>query len=211
LKRQGDFAEALKALQQGHELGTRTPGWSYPSDAWVKHCAYLVTLDRKLPALLQGEPASAAEQLALADMCLRYKKRYRNAVSLFDKAFAGEPKLADDLPKAYRYNAACAAALAAAGKGSEALEEMDKAALRERARVWLHADLAVWQKQLEKEPEKAGPIVQRKMRLWQEDVDFAGLRGADALARLPDAEGQAWQQLWNEVETLVRRTAEPKN
>ena len=30
------------------------------------------------------------------------------------------------------------------------------------------------------------------------------------LAPLPDAEGEAWQQLWNEVETLVRRTAEPK-
>jgi hypothetical protein len=34
---------------------------------------------------------------------------------------------------------------------------------------------------------------------WLWDPDFAGVREPDALIRLPAAEGQAWQKLWEEV------------
>jgi hypothetical protein len=34
---------------------------------------------------------------------------------------------------------------------------------------------------------------------------FAGVRGADALGKLPEAERPAWQKLWEEVESLRRR------
>jgi hypothetical protein len=37
------------------------------------------------------------------------------------------------------------------------------------------------------------------------DADFTGVRGPEALARLPEAERQAWQHLWNNVaDTLAR-------
>src|SRR6516225_7510968 len=117
LREHGDFAAALKALQKGDELGRRQPGWPYPSAAWVKHCQQLLTLEQKLPAVLTGGPAEAGELLALADLCQRYKKRYRDSAALFGKAFAKEPKAAEDLSRGFRYNAACAAVLAAAGKG----------------------------------------------------------------------------------------------
>jgi hypothetical protein len=40
-----------------------------------------------------------------------------------------------------------------------------------------------------------------------EDRAFAGVRGPDALSRLPEAERQAWQKLWADV-TDTRARAE---
>jgi hypothetical protein len=37
-------------------------------------------------------------------------------------------------------------------------------------------------------------VVLQQLQHWQEDGDFAGVRG-DALVKLPDAERQAWRRL----------------
>src|SRR5262249_50707944 len=72
----GRFAPALQALQQGHALGSRRPRWPYPSATWVKRCEQLLALEKRLPEVLQGGAASPGEQLSLANLCLRYKRRY---------------------------------------------------------------------------------------------------------------------------------------
>ena len=47
------------------------------------------------------------------------------------------------------------------------------------------------------------------MRHWREDIDFAGVRGPEALAKLPEAERKPWQELWDDVaNTLARAQAE---
>jgi hypothetical protein len=46
--------------------------------------------------------------------------------------------------------------------------------------------------------------MQQTLRHWQQDTDFAGVRDA-ALANLPEAERQPWQQLWADVEETLRR------
>src|SRR5262249_40227421 len=78
LLRQGRFAEALDPLKRGHELGHRKPGWRHPSADWIQEATRLLALERKLPAILQGEaePADATEQLDLADLCLRFQRLY---------------------------------------------------------------------------------------------------------------------------------------
>src|SRR5207249_1037550 len=107
LQDQGQFAEALLALRRGHELGSRLgPKWRYPSAKWVEEGERLLALDARLPRVVeQGEAASPAEQLALADLCARFKKRHADAVLLYGKAFAAEPKLArGGLGNGHRYN-----------------------------------------------------------------------------------------------------------
>ena len=205
LERAGDFAAALKALQKGDELGRRQPGWPYPSAAWVQHCQQLLTLEQKLPAVLEGGPAEAGELLALADMCQRYKKRYRDSAALFGKAFAKQPRAAENLNKAYRYNAACAAARAAAGKGigADKLDLKEKTGLRQQALQWLQADLAARTRFLEKNPFLALRI-QDDMNHWQRDPDLAGLRDEKELAKLAQ-ERAAWQKLWTEVAALSKQ------
>jgi tetratricopeptide (TPR) repeat protein len=207
LREQGRFAEALAALKRGHELGSRQPGWNLPSDQWVKACERLVELDRKLPAVLAGEarPTDVAEQVALADLCQRYKQRYAAAARLYAAAFAERPRLADDLQQQFRYNAACAAALAAAGQGADAVTVPDKArpSLRKQALEWLRADLAAWGK-LADNP-KARPAVQQTLTRWQHDPDLASVRDPAALERLPEPERAAWHKLWGEVDSLLRK------
>jgi hypothetical protein len=40
---------------------------------------------------------------------------------------------------------------------------------------------------------------------WLKDNHFAGVGGAEALARLPEAERLAWRQLWADVADTVDR------
>jgi hypothetical protein len=46
------------------------------------------------------------------------------------------------------------------------------------------------------------------MKHWQQDTDFAGVRGPAALAKLPEAERQDWEELWADVADLLGRAAD---
>jgi serine/threonine-protein kinase len=211
LRRQGRFAEAVSALRRGHELGSKQANWPYPSAAWVREAKQLAALDAKLFKVLRGaaQPADAAERLGLAKFCQQYKKRYATAARFYAEAFAGEPKMAEDLRGTWnRYNAACAAALAGCGQGADAvqLDDKERARLRRQALDWLRADLRAWAEMLEKGPARARAKVQQALRHWQRDADFAGVRG-DKLAKLPQAERQSWQRLWADVEQTLRKVS----
>ncbi len=43
---------------------------------------------------------------------------------------------------------------------------------------------------------------------WKEDNDLAGVRDADALSKLPEAERKSWQALWTDVDRLLERAGE---
>jgi tetratricopeptide (TPR) repeat protein len=208
LQRLGRFPEALAALKRSHNLGSKRAGWPYPSAQWVREAEQFVALDAKLPKFLSGEaqPTDAGEGLNLARLCHRQKK-LSAAARFYVGAFAAQPKLADDLNRQYRYSAACAAALAGCGQGKDAadLPQKERARLRRQALAWLRADLDAWNKLLKKGSAKACPVIVQKMRHWQADTDFAGVRGPDALARLPEAERPAWQKLWADVADLLDR------
>jgi len=193
-------------LQRGHELGTKQPGWPYPSAVWVREAERLATMEGKLPAFLRGEfqPKDAAESLALVGVC-QAKKLHAAAARLSADAFAADPKLADDLQAQHRYSASCHAALAAAGQGEDAgkLDDKEKVRLRKQAVDWLRADLAIYTKLTENRPPAARTSVQQTLKHWQQDSDLAGIRDAAALAKLPAQERTACQKLWADVAALL--------
>ncbi len=47
------------------------------------------------------------------------------------------------------------------------------------------------------------------MQFWLEDPDFNGVRGAEALGKLPEAERKEWQKLWENVEAFRTQAAAP--
>jgi tetratricopeptide (TPR) repeat protein len=216
LRQQGMFRQAAEAYRRGHQLGSKNPRWPYSSAQWVRDCERLAELDGKLPAILGGQkqPADTAERLTLAWMCQQpYKQRYAAAVRFYREAFAAEPKAADDLDAGHRYNAACSAALAGSGQGKDAdqLDEKERGRLRQQALDWLRADLTAYRQVMDKVADQADPAIAQRMRHWLHDADFAGVRGAEALARLPEAERKDWLKLWDEVEALRKRAAgQPK-
>jgi serine/threonine protein kinase/Tfp pilus assembly protein PilF len=205
----GKYGEALESLEKGHALGSKLPAWQSPSEAWVRDARRLVDLERKLPAILKGEakPRDSAERLALGDLC--YKSgRYATSARFWNEAIAETPTLDDDMAKGHRYNAACSASLAASGRGKDEPmpDDAAKAKLREQALGWLRADLAAWGEVLDgtKEPARkqkvAGTIAH-----WKEDADLAGIRDEQALARLPEAEREAFRTLWADVDRLLAK------
>jgi serine/threonine-protein kinase len=205
---QGHFPDALAALQRGHQLGQTTPGWSYPSADWVRECQRLLDLDRRLPGILRGEDrsASAAERVTLAQLCRLYKHRYAAAARLYAEAFAGQPLLAEDLRAGHRYHAACAAALAAAGQGSDraGVGDAERAAFRRYALTWLRADLAAWARVGQGSPQTRQSVIQA-LRHWLNNPDLAGLRDPQQIGRLPAEEQPACRRLWADVAALLRQ------
>jgi serine/threonine-protein kinase len=173
-----------------------------------------MALEKKLPALFEGEDQTAdnAERLTLAWMCLSHKKLYAASVRFYEDAFTADAKLADNPGNGYRYNAACAAALAGCGQGKDAgkLDEMERARLRQRAAEWLRADLALWTKQADSADAKTRETVKQQLKHWQSDADLAGLRDKLVLGVLPDAERDDCRKLWEEVAAVLKKAGEKK-
>jgi tetratricopeptide (TPR) repeat protein len=211
---QGRFREAVEELRLGHELGSRNPRWPYPSAQSLRDAKRLADLDARLPALLRGQeqPKGADERLALARLCqLPCKALYTAAARWYSEAFAAQPGRADDLSSGRRYNAARAGALAGCGQGKDAedLGAMQRLRWRRQALTWLHADLRAWQQLLAREPSRGRPAVVQQMQHWLADADFNGVRGAEALGRLPAEERAAWVRLWADVTDLLAQSKGP--
>jgi serine/threonine-protein kinase len=208
LQRRGDYAAALELIRKGHELGTRQPGWRYPSARWVAEVEQLGATAERLPALLKGEyqPKDNAERLALAQM-LYDTKRFAAAARFWAEALDADPKLGDDRQAQYRYNAACAAALAASGKGKDdpPPDEVAKTKLRQRALDWLKAELVAWAKFIDSGTPKDREMVRKTLAHWKVDTDLAGIRDEPELGKLPEAERKDWQALWHEVDALLMK------
>jgi tetratricopeptide (TPR) repeat protein/tRNA A-37 threonylcarbamoyl transferase component Bud32 len=185
---QGAFPEARAAMQKALDLLPEGHPLRPLVTRQLQVCQRLLDLDSRLPAILKGDqPADAAEQLALADLCQRYKKRYAAAARFYADAFAAQPKLTPDRKAFYRYDAACAAVLASAGKGEGAskLENKEQSRLRQQALAWLHENLKLYTGQIEDLDMKKRADLQKTLQHWQKDADLESVRGAKALAQLP--------------------------
>lgn len=204
LKREGRFAESLASYRRGHELGSRRPGWPYPSAVWVRDAERHAELDARVSAAGPGvaAPSSPADAVELAGLC-GLKRWPATAARYYAAAFAAQPALAD-APGQHRYAAACVAALAAAGRGDDAarLPAPARASLRRQALDWLRAELAALTR-FPKPPQS--PAALQQLLHWQTDPDLAEVRDPAALAQLPDADRTDWQKLWADAAELQRK------
>ena len=211
LKRQGRFREALEEYRKGHELGSKRPDWRYPSADWVRQAERMAALEARLPAVIRGEdkPKDGAEGIVLADMAYQTGRNGASA-RLYAGAFESDPKLAEDMNSGHRYNAACAAALAGAGRGEDKLtDEAAKARWRKQAVAWLKADLVHWGRQAEGGQAESKSLVVQPLRHWKEDADLAALRDEAALNARPEDEQKACRELWSEVDALLKKAQGP--
>src|SRR5262249_20619851 len=121
--------------------------------------------------------------------------------------FAAEPTLANEQDTPRRFRAAAAAALAGCGQSEDAdkPDERERGRLRRQALDWLRADLEGWRRLLDTAPNKAEVVthVTNLLQVWLTAPEYAGVRAAESLAKLPEAERQLWQKLWDDVATTL--------
>jgi tetratricopeptide (TPR) repeat protein len=149
-------------------------------------------------------PATPAEAIEFAQLAYRSPRRqYVAAVRLYSWAFAAEPALSDDLTNGHRYNAACIAVRAAAGKDEEmtALGIEEWGYLTGLAQKWLRADLA--QRVSQAKDPKRWQEVREKLTHWKNDSDLAPIRDPAWLAAMPAADRKAWEALWRDVDAVL--------
>jgi hypothetical protein len=110
---------------------------------------------------------------------------FASAYQAYKITFASDAALCDGRN---RYRAACAAVMAAAGKGKMPgfVPMKQRQPLRQRALAWMEQELA-------KKPEP------KQLRAWQQDPCLAPVRESDALKQLPPDEAKAWQAFWQRV------------
>ncbi len=204
----GDYAGAVERYRIGHELGSKTPGWAYPSAQWVADAERKLGFAKRLPAIIRGDdkPKDEGERLAFAQMAYD-GKQFRTAHRLWAEALEANPKAGDDRQSQIRYNAACAAALVAAGqdKDQTSPDDAEKAKLRGQALGWLTSELTTWGKLLESGAPPARLRIAQILTQWAQDSDLAGVRDGNSLAKLPAFEQNAWQTLWADVDSLIKR------
>jgi serine/threonine-protein kinase len=208
----GRFHEALVELEVGHRLGSKSPAWRSRFAEQIKDCRRLVELDNRLPGVLSGtDRPAAAELLGFARVC-GLKQRFASAAGLYVEAFAVQPRLAGDLRAYYRYNAACFAARAGCGQGSDAsgLTGADRLRWRRQALTWLRHDLAAWDRTAAPDGPAARPVAVQMLRHWQSDPDLTGLRDPAGLARLSAEERAACERLWADVAAVLHRAESKK-
>ncbi len=213
LQSQGQLSASLDFYKRGHAAGSNRKDWRFPSARWVANAERLVGLEAKLPDVLAGKatPADNRERLGLVEVC-RLKRRHVAAARLCAEAFSADPKLADDLKAYHRYNAACSAALAAAGQGLDAdkLDDKEHRRLRQQALAWLRADLEQWAKRSDAGKPEDHQVMRATLEHRQRDIDLASVRDAGALQKLTAQEQEAWRKLWADVAELLKKAGNTK-
>jgi hypothetical protein len=169
------------------------------------------------PDIPPGVPRPAGDEHGLYEWILdavwevlAQDQQYAAATRWYAEAFAAHPGLLAGPPSGHRYRAARVAAYAGCGQGRDAaeLDEKGRAGFRRQALAWLRAELEVRCRLLEQEPERPHGAVADDLQQWLGNFHFAGVRGPEALARLPEPERQAWQELWTDVADTLARALE---
>jgi hypothetical protein len=205
---QGQFAAARAATVRALELLPLQDARRRVALQQLKQCDDLLALDARLSAVLRKEktPRDAAESIQFAGLCqLPSRQLHVASAQLYVAAFTADPRLADDLQGQHRYNAACAAALASAAQGKDALalKDDERSQWRKQALQWLEADLKRYAKALQSAQPGSATMVKQRLQHWQQDNDLVGIRDAAALAKLSAGERATCVRLWADVENLL--------
>ena len=165
-------------------------------------------LKDRYPAVRRGadNPVDNAERSVFARIAFE-RANYAFAARLWSEALASDAKLAQDDENRPRYRAARAAALAADGLGQDdpPPDDAAKAKLRGQSLDWLKAELQESRAALESGPPREREMALYRLSVWKREPDFAGIRDAAALLKLPAEERAALSRFWTDLAALLKK------
>jgi serine/threonine-protein kinase len=170
-----------------------------------------ISLIERITALGLGLPkiihSASRSDASYADACA-HRWFFAASAALWSAAFAVEPTLVENLDGKYRYNAACAAAMASSGEGKDEPHPDDaaKSRFRQQALEWLKADLAARAKRLDGADPGRRSALARTLRGWTDDPNLASFRNEASIKKLPEDQQKGWRAFWSEVAMLLNKT-----
>jgi tetratricopeptide (TPR) repeat protein len=188
----------------------------YPREnlAVVRQIAPLLS---RLDDVLAGRtaPASPAETANFALLCAQhFRRQYAAAARLYERAFADDPKIPADLannpPLSHHYYAACSAALAGSGHGTDApADPARRAALRRQALAWFRAGLAQRVQQAASDNAAERSRAADALNDWLSDSEDYGVRLGELPKDLVAAERPGWESLSSDVRAALAAAQKP--
>lgn len=221
----GLYGEAEKTIQNGRDIVVAEDvraGQPAAQNARLarlqvelERCRYFQNLDRKLTNLSKGssQHPQPAELLELGWLCgLPRHSLYAQAARFYAEAFKANPALKGESGNRFCYMAAKAAVQAAAGEGKDLgeLSDAQRIDLRHQALDWLKEDLVIWTTLSKSETIEDRLRVARALRMEKRSPALASVRDAEALAKLPAGEREAWQQFWNSLDAAFGAVSSPQ-
>ena len=139
-----------------------------------------------------AEVDGTLERIQFAQFC-HARKLYARAATEFALGLDQQPRLLDE----HAYNAACSAALALAGKGTDAvdLDTSQRGKLSQSALNWLRSDFT----RISKGTSSGKTVFQH----WLTDPDLEILRQTARLTELPAQDQESWGALWVDVKKSI--------
>jgi tetratricopeptide (TPR) repeat protein len=205
---QGHFREAQAATRRCLELLSERDDARTNLAGQLERCQLLLTLDERLPGILDGQrkPADTAESIAFADLCV-LKRQYVSAARLYADRLTPTFGPAEDTIPDFHLRAVRAAILAGSGCGEEGakLGPAEQARWLEQARAWLRAGLATLTKQLDGGYTVVRNLIMPTLGTWQIEPELVWLRNHDTSSELSPEDRHHFRALWNDVFDLFQR------
>jgi serine/threonine protein kinase/tetratricopeptide (TPR) repeat protein len=205
----GRFAEGCAALREALGLLKGDDPDRRQAVDVLRFGERLLALEARLLEVLAGTsaPKDNRERLDLVTVC-QFSNRNATGCRLYADAFAVDARLADDFKNRHRYRAVRFAILAGTGRGIDVgtLTDADRARLRQQGLDWLRAELASCRACLDSGPVADRPLAQARLQHCQANDNLRAVRDADALAKLPEVERQAWRTWWAAVAAVLGKT-----
>jgi len=202
-----DWTGALEAFQRHRELlgeGRRVEPRVVEMEGTARRMA---RIEARADDVRAGRlpPESAVHAAEMGEFCLE-EGRYLRALEYYRLALELDPEVAMSPYAFARYNAACCAALASAGRGVEGagLDPAERRRLGRQALAWLREEAAGMERALE-EGSRSAADLSWELKRWFADADLDPLRPEHPDCVLEEEDRAALEELWHSVRALAER------
>jgi Flp pilus assembly protein TadD len=204
LLRSGRFAEAREFMRKGHEIGSKTKGWSYPSAKWVAECELRVAVEARREQILKGATPTLEERIRIARLVCRPKRLWVEAFEHYTEAFSEDTSLPSQADPDYLLEAAAAGIHGSAGRGVGSPEDPERrAALRRRVLDLLAAALSEMEDIVGDAAPTAAAVAANRAAFWLTDPELAHVGPRSDFGGIPAEEATSWRGLWARCEAIA--------
>lgn len=205
LQNQGDSAGALRQFRLSQKTAIEGTPVAQELPQTILEAEAELAAAARLPAVLKGElqPRDAAEQLTFARLCDR-RSEYVAATKFWEQAFRDDPQFMDDRKFSHRFDAACAALMAAAGHDDTQVvpDAAEQSRLRTVALQWLTAELDAMNLFLPTVPAEARPNIIKNLNFWQANNALESVTAP--FAALPESDHPQWHDFWENYQRVLK-------